>query len=204
MLHTRMPVPVRLWSAGFVASVALIGGLLELALPDGVYAEGRPVRMWIEAQGLPDLVVALGSGLVRAWVSVALLVPVVGVGTAAGALLLAAVNWRRMRQPHAATVHVLLAFVIAATPRAKLFSEGVYGGNIWVGVLHLALAAYLFIAQRRVQTAHDAQPGQTSRRANVLAGVAIALLGAAMQSALSYVGIALAVQTNAFFISQAR
>lgn len=196
--------PVRLWPATFVAGVALLGGLSELVLPDGVYAEGRPVRLWIESLGLPDLITAIASSLVRGWVTVATLVPLIGVGTMAGALLLAALNWRRMRQPHKAAVHVMLALVTATVPRAKLFAEGVYGGHVIVAALHIALAVYLYRIQHRDIAAFRTGTQVPARRANLIAGIGVAAFGALLQSALSYVGIALAVQANQFLMMQTR
>ena len=191
--------PVRLWPAALIAGVAFLGAALELAWPDGPYAEGRPIRMQIEALGLPLIITSIATSAVRVWVSLANFVPVVGVGTAAGALLLAALNWRRMGQPHTFVVVLLLAFVVATMPRAKLFSEGIYLGYLVVALMHVGVGVVLFVLQRNDIAQFRLTHARSVKSASLVIGAFIALVGVIAQSVLSYVGIALALQANLLF-----
>lgn len=196
------PKPVRLWPIALIVAVALFGALLEVVLPDGVYAEGRPVRLWIEAQGWPSILTLILTSAVRVWVSIATLVPVVGVGTVSGALLLAALNLGRMGQRHNAVMTALLGLVFATLPRAKLFGEGIYFGHWWVAALHVVVAIGLYRQQRFARVNFGLQARYSVVSASGLGGILIALLGCAAQSALSYLGLALAMQANLFFAGQ--
>lgn len=197
-----MRASVRVWPIPLIVMVALIGALFEVALPDGVYAEGRPVRLWIEAQQWPAMLALLATTAVRVWVTIATLVPVIGVGTVSGALLLAALNLRTMGQRHTAVMTVLLALVFATLPRAKLFAEGVYFGHWLVALLHILVAMGLYRQQRTAFANYRAHVSASLASKNLFSGALIALMGCAAQSGLSYLGLALATQANLFFAGQ--
>jgi len=192
------PKPVRLWPPALVAGIAFLGGVLELVWPDGVYAEVRPIRLQIEALGLPAFITTSATVLTRVGVGLAYVIALTSVGTAAGALLLGALNERRMRHSHKFVIYLLCAVVITLVPRAKLFGEGIYFGYLIVAVTHLGLGVALLVLQRTDIARFRATYPPGIRPANVVLGLLIALAGVVIQSALSIAGFEAVLQTNLF------